>query len=80
MRRKYTKPEIMFEDFSLSTNIAAGCEVRTNMPTDNNCGIYLGEYVFAEGMTGCDTKISLNEAYNGICYHAPYETKNLFAS
>lgn len=82
MKKTYQKPEIIFEDFSLSTNIAAGCEKQTNMPSVNQCGIYFGGYyVFAEGMTGCETwPITLDEDYNGLCYHTPTEGNNLFTS
>ena len=37
MRKAYSKPQIMFEDFTLSTNIAAGCEVKTNTPSQMQC-------------------------------------------
>lgn len=82
MKKNYQKPDIVFEDFSLSTNIAAGCEQKTNLPSSDECGVYMGGYyVFATGMTGCESwPVDLNKDFNGVCYHVPYEDKNLFAS
>lgn len=85
MKKVYRKPQIMFEDFTLSTNIAAGCEEKTNLPSVNQCGVLMsGLYVFIEGMTGCgDFPIQGTggdgEA-NGICYQVPSGEKNLFTS
>ena len=39
----------MFDDFSLATTIAAGCQNQTHTPAWNMCGINYGKYVlFAE--------------------------------
>ena len=83
MKKVYSKPEIMFEDFTLCTNIAAGCEAKTNMPSNiEGCG-YTPEGVtyaiFLEGMNGCDRKYA-DGAYNGICYHVPLESNTVFNS
>lgn len=85
MRKVYTKPEIFFESFSLSQSIAAGCEVPTNTPAQNQCGVDAsGINVFITGMTGCeDFPVPDNGggdgAYGKICYHIPYG-QNLFNS
>ena len=41
MKKAYSKPDIVFEDFSLSTNIAAGCEENPSLYTEtvNTCGV-----------------------------------------
>lgn len=83
MKRKYTKPFIVFEDFCLSTNIAAGCDQTINTSSVDVCG-YLdprdpsGKYVFTTLITGCQR--TQPDGYNGICYHNPSETTNLFNS
>lgn len=82
MKKEYKKPIVVFENFSLSANIAAGCEVKTWLPTNNQCGMNAsGLFVFMEGMNGCsDIKVSPGESFNGICYHTPSDSNNLFNS
>ena len=83
MKKTYNKPVIVFESFTMSTNIASGCENPTNLPSQNDCGIELEGVgmVFATGMTGCsDFPISKDDSFNGICYHVPTEGNNLFTS
>ncbi len=81
MKRVYEKPQIMFEDFSLSVDIAAGCEVSSNFAR-NECTISLPGVgnVFLEGVAVCQTAIDDGSAGDGICYHVPTDTNNLFAS
>lgn len=85
MKKVYSKPEIMFEDFSLNNAIAAGCEATTNLPSSNQCGIdFSGVVVFIQEMTGC-TDIKVDNVggdgeYNGLCYHVPTGNNNLFTS
>ncbi len=79
MKRAYSKPEIAFEDFSLSTNIAS-CNTPGNQ-AENVCGYFwpgIG-YVFSEDISGCQKKVD-NGDWNGICYHVPTGDKNLFNS
>lgn len=89
MKKNYNKPEIMFEDFSLSNNIAAGCEFEANSAQDM-CGYVLGitnQVVFISKETGCtytENVVSDSTGYyyqgaNKICYHVP-DASNLFNS
>ena len=84
MKKVYMKPEIMFESFTLSTNIAGDCEVKTWLPSNNSCGLdFSGVTVFMTGMNGC-TDIQIDSEggdgeWNNICYHVPYG-ENLFNS
>ena len=79
-KRKYSKPEIFFDDFSLSTNIAAGCEV---FPIDNAaaCGVsYWRAIIFTEPIGGCLKKVENDDPrYDSICYHNPSDN-NVFNS
>ncbi len=80
MKRTYKKPEIMFEDFSLSTSIALGCEYGAHH-TENACAYedeYLGEFIFTEGLAVCTATVP--DGYNSLCYHVPKDTMNIFAS
>lgn len=85
MKKAYSKPEIVFENFSLSTNIAGDCEWKTNTWSSNMCGLEstgIGT-VFMDYMTRCDFKADMigedDAAYGNICYHVPYG-ENLFNS
>ena len=84
MKKVYSKPEIVFENFSLSTNVAGDCEKKTNLQSENACGMdFSGLMVFLDGMGGCKDIGILNMGgdgeFNGICYHVP-SGENLFNS
>lgn len=84
MKKVYSKPEIFFEDFTLTTNIAGDCEHKTNTPSSYQCGVNAsGINVFLEGMTGCEdfevVAVGGDGEFNNICYHVPYG-ENLFNS
>lgn len=81
-KKTYSTPDIFFEDFSLSTNIAAGCEERPFNHTEM-CGVKWGkvDILFAEGFSNCGIDIIEGEAkYDGLCYHNPSEDNNVFFS
>ena len=87
MKKTYTKPEISFESFLMSTNIAGDCEVKTQTKGNLDCGMKIEGYgvVFVSQMTGCVKLPTLGSTvddaqYDGICYHVPVETKTLFNS
>lgn len=67
MKKPYSKPEIYFESFSLSQNIAAGCEVTD--PHDERL------YFTGEGFaftSACDVNMDNGGGdgeFNTICYH-----------
>ena len=85
MKKAYTKPDIIFEDFSLSTNISAGCEVRANA-VEGSCGYTIQNamgqerVIFIVGNTGCLTVVGENDMDDKFCYHVPSEANNLFSS
>ena len=82
MKKDYIKPQIVFECFSLSMNIAE-CDNNVGSPTVDVCGFKdnrdpTGVPVFMDGISGC--RRHEDDGYNGICYHNPSETTNLFNS
>lgn len=87
MKKTYSKPEIMFEGFAMSTNIAAGCETTSSLPSYNVCGYPTrGGNVFTSeigGANGC-TVTNVTEPYstgnNTFCYHVPDDWHNIFNS
>ena len=56
MKKTYVKPEIAFDDFTLSNTIAASCENYNNLPSLGQCGYNaFGANVFySAGMSGCE--------------------------
>ena len=84
MKKTYEKPMIIFEDFSLSTSIAAGCEVINKNPSlADSCGYipndrWTGEPIFTTTISGCGSTQSGD--FDGLCYHVPTEDNNLFNS
>ncbi len=86
MKKQYTKPQIMFESFTLCTNIAAGCAKGADGHADfHSCGFFfegVGE-IFTADWLGCrinEVVTGVNGDYNGICYDVPIENQNLFNS
>lgn len=80
MKKAYVKPELYFENFELSTSIAA-CAYNdpgsTNQASKNSCGWYDGAYyVFLDGVQGCT--YYEDDGYSGICYHG--FANNIFGS
>lgn len=84
MKKIYSKPEIVYEDFTPSTSIAAGCEKLANMSEDS-CGILLpdmGFSIFLENVEACKefpVEDGSKES-NWVCYHVPDGENNVFAS
>lgn len=84
MKKTYSKPEIMFEDFTLAVNIAAGCEKKINNPSQGACGVPTssGETIFTDAV--CDYTPGFygqaEDQWDGFCYHVPSEGSNIFNS
>ena len=83
MKKTYMKPQIMFESFTMSTNIAAGCRFTnvTHSSGELGCGYRderFGKVVFTSEMM-CTTTEDDGE-HNGICYQTPVDSNSLFTS
>ena len=71
----------MFDNFSLTTNIAAVCEEKVEGPTQGACGFkWGGTTIFTQDASGCAQKVKDGEGYNGLCYHVPNQAYNVFNS
>ena len=89
MKKTYSKPQIMFEAFTLSTNIASGCGVITKLPSEGTCGFTPERWdpdvvIFNVGVgvgDGACTTGPIGD-YNGLCYDNPSAGTgmNLFTS
>ena len=86
MKKTYVKPEIFFEDFSLSSSIAATCEYKVGSPTEGVCALVGsgGIAVFDGNLAACDyTPGDLGQTddmWDGFCYHVPTDSNNIFNS
>lgn len=89
MKKTYTKPEISFESFLMSTNIAGDCDKPfVNNASKGACGVIGSvpgvDNLFVKGVSGADgCQIWDSDGItdkDGLCYHVPVEGKNLFNS
>lgn len=74
MKKTYVKPQIFFEDFQLSANIASGCGKPLNHTMDT-CQPVPGLTLFTNE-TNCSTKP--DDA--GLCYQVSSDDKTIFTS
>lgn len=80
MKKTYQTPDIYFDTFQLSTNIAA-CKVHNYTMSNGECGFEVGSRVaFTTEVTGCKWKITDGSMFDGLCYHVPTDLNNLFNS
>ena len=88
MKRRYEKPQIVFEVFTLSTNIAGDCEAPyVGNATKGTCAV-----IGTGGISVFDSKVGgacmftpegfggEDDIWDGLCYHVPTEYNNLFNS
>lgn len=87
MKKKYIKPQIYFEDFSPSTNIAGDCEGIVGNASKGTCAVLgTGGIDIFDGEVGAvcvytPTDLGGKEdEWDGACYHVPTEYNNLFNS
>ncbi len=78
MKKTYSKPEILFEDFSVRTSIAS-CERELSF-AQNTCGVKFGSYVIFTTEGICNRAPEIPDEYDGYCYHIPSEDRNFFSS
>ena len=74
MKKNYSAPDIAFESFALSVNIAS-CDVPA-VYGEGQCGYQFapGIIIFVDTEQGCGTLTEDgSKEYNGICYDVPSE-------
>lgn len=82
MKKTYVKPEVYFENFELSANIAAGCSVKINL-AEGVCSSIPGIGSIFTDYTTCTFTAGDNESGNSefnYCYHIPLDSKRVFTS
>ena len=79
MKKTYVKPELYFESFELSSNIASGCQTITKLQSkETACGYNDGvDVIFTSSMGGCNVK---DDGTGKICYDVPSDSNRLFTS
>lgn len=84
MKKSYVKPQVYFENFHLSANIAGECEAIVKNQSKGTCGYTMGNMVIftmTDPIDVCSTQIEDgSEQYNKLCYHGPYAANNVFSS
>ena len=86
MKKTYMKPEIVFESFASSTNIAGDCESIVGNATKGTCAVMgTGNIAMFDGtVSACVFKPEdmggTKDEWDGFCYHVPTEYANLFNS
>lgn len=80
MKKEYEKPVVVFESFSMSTNIAAGCDRIVNTLNKGTCAVNGtgGINIFVDDVTNCNVPVP--DGSDGLCYHVPTGDYNLFNS
>lgn len=87
MRKTYSKPDIVFENFAISTNIAGDCESIVGNPAKGTCAVLgTGGIDMFDGTVGAvcvfkpEDMGGVKDQWDGFCYHVPTEYNNLFNS
>lgn len=77
MKKEYCKPQIIFDNFVLSQDIAAGCEFISNANEDS-CYV---EVVMGKLFTSSACNLFPAPGfYDRICYDAPSDDSQVFSS
>ena len=80
MKKTYAKPQIVFESFQLTANIAGGCNTRPNSADEATCGYYDNGWIVFQNSAVCNFPAGPDGEYNGLCYHVPTGDKSVFTS
>ena len=84
MKKKYSKPDIMYEDFTPSTSIAAGCTYEADAAL-YECGVPYDMWTLFNSTLGdvCSLPVENMSGQGGwgeVCYHNPIPGNNVFTS
>ena len=86
MKKTYSTPVILFENFTTSTSIATNCEGIVGNPSKGSCAVLGtgGIAVFDGSISACEyTSTELGQGedqWDGACYHVSTEGDSLFNS
>lgn len=78
MKKSYVKPQVHFENFQLSANIAGNCG--TAVHHSEECTFIEGVgTLFATGATGCNFSVG-DDGNADFCHHGPNANTSIFSS
>ena len=80
MKKTYAKPQIVFESFQLTANIAGDCNTRPNSTNEATCGYNDNGWIIFQSNTVCNFPIRQDGIYDRICYHVPTGDISVFTS
>ena len=83
MKKKYEKPDILFESFALSQSISAGCEMIGGNHAQYVCPVLVKTPGFDDTYTIFGDGACVSQPVGGndsICYHVPIADNNVFNS
>ena len=80
MKKTYAKPQIVFESFQLTANIAGGCNTRPNSADEATCGYYDNGWIVFQNSAVCNFPAGPDGKHNGLCYHVPTGDISVFTS
>ena len=79
MKKNYSKPEIVFESFKMTTSIATNCDYDSNHTDQNSCSvdIGIGPMIFLSKPT-C-AYVPKGDEFD-VCYDVPTNDTRVFGS
>lgn len=81
MKKVYTKPQIAFESFQLTSNIAGDCNTKPNTQADDaTCGYNDNGWIIFQSGPLCTMPVGQDGIYDRICYHVPTGDISVFTS
>lgn len=91
MKKNYQKPDIFFEDFAFSSNIAAPCGNSEDLHTQNQCNSYASfgnpnsciyidnGWIVFQNYSVC-SQVPQEKDPGNLCYHVSTDETRMFAS
>lgn len=77
MKKKYIKPQIIFESFELSQSISTGCDVIANNFNKGQCGFIwnnMGVLFAADAGSRCDILPAHKPGWGKGCWNSEFMT------
>ena len=80
MKKTYAKPQIVFESFQLTANIAGDCNTKPNSTNEATCGYNDNGWIVFQNSAVCNVQVGPDGKHNGLCYHVPTGDMSVFTS
>lgn len=80
MKKTYAKPQIVFESFQLTANIAGGCNTSPNSTNEATCGYNDNGWIVFQNSAVCNVYADQDGKHNRLCYHVPTGDISVFTS